>query len=175
MPHLVLVGLMGSGKTTIGRRLARELGRAFFDTDEMVEARTGRKVREIFEHDGETSFRRLESAVLAEALDTEEPCVVAAAGGVVLDEANRIRLRSGHRVVWLRPSLDVLDRRLARRGSSTGNHRPLLDSDPVGVLRDMDRSRSTLYDEVATEVVDVEEQSVDEVVALILSENGARS
>src|SRR5919112_1527773 len=90
--HIVLIGMMGSGKTTVGGRLARILDRPFVDSDVQVEQRAARTVREIFETDGEAAYRVLESEVLAEALASEEPAVIAAAGGTILDANNRHRL-----------------------------------------------------------------------------------
>src|SRR5258705_11543535 len=99
--HLVLVGMMGAGKTTVGSRLARRLDRPFVDSDVQVEGRAGRTVRQIFEAEGEAAFRALESEVLAEALGSEEPAVIAAAGGTVLDPNNRRRMREGGTGVYL--------------------------------------------------------------------------
>ena len=90
---------MGSGKTTVGRLVAERLDRPFLDSDEVIEARTGRTVREIFATDGEPAFRALEADVLAEALGTAPPAVVAAAGGTVLAEANRVAMRGAGLVV----------------------------------------------------------------------------
>ncbi len=80
MTHLVLVGMMGVGKSTVGRLVSAELERPLFDSDEMIEARTGRTVREIWSTDGEASFRALETDTFLEALDAPEPSVIAAAG-----------------------------------------------------------------------------------------------
>jgi shikimate kinase len=128
--HVVLVGMMGTGKTTVGRLLAEQLGRPFIDTDEAVEARTGRTVAELFEAVGERGFRAEESAVLAAVLADPTPAVVAAAGGSVLDPANRQVIREagsvGGLVVWLRADVAVLARRVA-----SGTHRPLLGDDPA--------------------------------------------
>jgi len=90
--RLVLVGMMGSGKSTVGRQLASRLGWAFLDSDAMVEASTGSTVAELFDSGGEASFRDEESRVLAEALASSRPAVVSAAGGSVLSEANRAML-----------------------------------------------------------------------------------
>src|SRR5947208_13903360 len=90
--HVILIGMMGSGKTTVGGRLARALDRPFVDSDVQVEQRTARTVREIFETDGEAAYRVLESEVLAEALASEEPAVIAAAGGTVPHPKNRRRM-----------------------------------------------------------------------------------
>ena len=111
-PHLVLVGMMGAGKTTVGRRVAALLRRPLIDSDELIEGRTGRTVRQIFETDGEPAFRALETEALVDALAEPEPLVIAAAGGVLLREENRDALRrSSAKVVWLRADPDVLAER----------------------------------------------------------------
>jgi shikimate kinase len=161
--HVVLVGMMGTGKTTVGRLVAERLGRPFVDSDEQVEVRTGRTVREIFESDGEAAFRREESEALAEALEAGEPAVVAAAGGVVLDPENRRRLRDAGLVVWLRADPALL---VGRVGSAT--HRPLLADDPAGVLRRLAEERAPLYTEVSDEVIDVDHLGPDDVAQRIV-------
>ena len=162
--HLVLVGLMGAGKTTVGRVLAQRLRRQFYDSDLMIEARTGRTVREIFAVDGEEAFRRLETLVLVEALAAEEKAVIAAAGGIVLSIENRQALRAaGARVVWLRADPEILVERVR-----SGSHRPLLDSDPEETLRTMNDTRADLYREVADAIVTVDNRSVTDVVEAIL-------
>jgi shikimate kinase len=167
--HLVLVGMMGSGKTTVGRRVAAALGRRLRDSDEEVEARTGRTVREIFETDGEPAFRVEEARALVEALADPEPAVVAAAGGVVLDPGNRARLREAGTVVWLDGPPEDLARRV-----STDDHRPLLGDDPLTALRRLDAERRPVYAEVADHVVPVgADRSVDDVVAEVLALAGA--
>jgi shikimate kinase len=161
--HIVLVGMMGAGKTTVGSRLARALDRPFVDSDVQVEQRTARSVREIFESDGEAAYRALESEVLADALASEEPAVIAAAGGTVLDASNRRRMRDFGTVVFLEAKpADLVDR------VGGQDHRPLLRDDPAGVLEEMDRVRRHLYEEVADVVVDVSTLGPDEVVAEIV-------
>ena len=157
---MVLVGMMGAGKTTLGRRLARKLGRPFIDSDQQIEVTTGRTVREIFEADGEPVFRALEAEALADALATTSPSVIAAAGGTVLSEENRARMREGGQVIWLRADPDVLAERVRN-----GVHRPLLADDPAQVLHDLDAARRELYEEVADHVVDTAGRSPDEVLA----------
>ncbi len=123
---VVLVGMMATGKTTIGRRLAAALGRRLFDSDEMIQSRTGKTVAELWEEAGEPAFRTLETQVLAEALRSDPPGVVAAAGGVVLAAANRDELQRvsehGGVVVWLRADPAVLAGRVqpGRSPSSAG-------------------------------------------------------
>jgi shikimate kinase len=162
--HVVLIGMMGSGKTTVGRRLAAELGRPLVDSDAQVEARTGRTVREIFESDGEAAYRVLEREALVDALAEAEPSVVAAAGGVVLDPGNRAVLQEAGTVVWLRARPEVL----ARRVSAGRDHRPLLGDDPLAALRRLDAERRPLYEEVADLVVDVDDLSTRQVVTAVL-------
>lgn len=161
--HLVLIGMMGAGKTTVGSRLARALDRPFVDSDVQVERRTARTVREIFESDGEAAYRVLEAEALAEALASEEPAVIAAAGGTILDPNNRRRMREFGTVVFLEATPADL---VARVGGQ--DHRPLLGNDPARVLAEMDVDRRALYEETADVVVDVSEHGPDEVVAAIL-------
>lgn len=163
MTHLVLVGMMGSGKTTVGRVLADRLGRPLHDSDEMIERRTGRTVREIFRDEGEDAFRRLETDVLGEALDASEPAVIAAAGGSVLRPENRAMLAAADaQVVWLRADPALLAERV--RGAT---HRPLLDGDAAATLRRMLTDREPLYREVADAVVAVDGRTVAEVVEAV--------
>src|SRR4029450_4197591 len=124
----VVVGAMGVGKTTVGRRLARELQRPFADADEQLELRAGRTIPAIFRDDGGGAFRPLESEILADLLGRTHPLVVAAGGGVVIRAGNRALLGRRAFVVWLRASAAFL----AARADPT--HRPLLtaDADPAG-------------------------------------------
>lgn len=165
--HVVLVGMMATGKTTVGRLLADALARPLFDSDDQVEARAGRSVREIWRTEGEAAFRALEVEALADALDSPTPAVIAAAGGVVLSEENRARLAGDDvTVVWLRCGPTRL---LERIRAAADTHRPLLDDDPEGTLERMHTERAPRYEEVADHVVDVEGMSPDEVAAAVLA------
>jgi shikimate kinase len=160
----VLVGLMGTGKTTVGRLLAERLGRPFVDSDAVVEARTGRTVREIFETDGEAAYRPLETDALLDALASPVPAVIAAAGGVVLSPVNRRALEEhAALVVWMRADPGVLARRVGPQ-----DHRPLLDGTASATLAHMAAERTALYAEVADVVVDVDQKTPAEVVEAIL-------
>lgn len=162
--HLVFVGLMGVGKTTVARVVADRLGRRVFDSDAVIESRQGRTVREIFAEEGEERFRALETEVLLEALASSERLVIAAAGGVVLSEANREALTtSGAKVVWLCADPATLIDRV-----KGGGHRPLLDGDAAGTLQRMFSEREAFYREVADAIVLVDNRSVSDVVEAVL-------
>lgn len=162
--HLVLVGMMGVGKTTVAKVVAERLGRPVVDTDHTIEASTGRSVRDIFSTDGEDAFRSIESQVLADALASPTPSVIAGAGGVVLRPSNREVLRSsGARVVWLCADPATLVERV-----KGGGHRPLLDTDPAGTLQRMFNEREALYREVADAIVLVDHRTISDVVEAVL-------
>ncbi|MGK0275899.1 MAG: shikimate kinase [Ilumatobacter sp.] len=162
--HIVLVGMMGAGKSSVGRVLARKLHRPLLDSDELIEERAGRTVREIWSSDGEEAFRAIETETLLAMLADSEPAVIAAAGGVVLAEANRSALAdSDAHVVWLLANVDLLVTRV-----KNGVHRPLLDDDPEGMLRQMYTDRESLYTEVADAVVSVDHRSINEVAQAVL-------
>lgn len=172
--HVVLVGLMGSGKSSVGRKLAQLLARPFVDTDRLVEGQARATVREIFDSQGEAEFRRLESTALSSALSSTSPSVIAAAGGVVLSDVNRNLLTSDAHsirlvVVWLDTSTSELAQRVKR-----GTHRPLLDRDPIGTLDQMAQERRDLYAEVADVVVETNGRSGDEVVHEVMRVLGMR-
>lgn len=155
---------MGSGKTTVARIAAERLGRRVIDSDAVIEAATGRTVREIFATDGEDAFREFESAALHDALANPEPAVIAAAGGVVLRAENRAALKQTNaKVVWLCASPALLVERV-----TSGVHRPLLDDDPAGTLQRMHAGREKLYREVADAIVLVDNRTPADVAEAVL-------
>jgi len=165
--RILLVGMMGAGKTTVGRALADRLGFGYMDSDHQIESRTGQTVREIFETRGEAAFREDERHALEEALAGDGPMVVSVAGGAVLDPHNRETLRRAGLVVWLKASPAALAQRVAGQASDA-DHRPLLGDDPLEALARLYLDRAPLYEELADLVIDVEdrtpEQAVQEVV-----------
>lgn len=168
--HVVLVGMMGAGKTSVGRRVAEALDRPLVDTDTLVEERTGRTVREIFEAEGEAAFRRFEADAVEAAASWPEPAVIAAAGGVVLYPESRDRLRRSGRVVYLSAAVDTLVDRVR-----TGSHRPLLADDPEVVLRRLHDQRRGLYEDLADAIVVVDDLSTEQVAECVLAAVGAEA
>ena len=165
--HVVLIGMMATGKTSVGRIVADALARPLFDSDQQIETRTGRTVREIWREDGEPVFRALEAQALADALGSDTPSVVAAAGGVVLAGENRERLAGADAtVIWLDAVPATLVQRLLAAGDE---HRPLLDDDLEGTLERMYQERRPLYEEVADHIVGVDGRSREDVAAEILT------
>ncbi|MGE5722223.1 MAG: shikimate kinase [Sphingomonadales bacterium] len=139
---IVLVGLMGAGKSTVGRRLARRLGLDFVDSDTEIETAAGYSIVEIFERFGEASFRDGERRVIARLVEGP-PKVIATGGGAFIDPATRALILDRCIVVWLDAEVDLLAERVSRRES-----RPLLkDKDPREVLARLAEARNPIYSE----------------------------
>ena len=162
LAHLVLVGLSGTGKSTVAPLLAERRGVVAVDLDRLLEQRFGRPVAQVFLEDGEPEFRRAEAELLAEVL-VGPPAVIATGGGAVLDPESRRRLADAAFVVWLSAPIDLLVRRL----SDVAERRPLLADDPATALRAMAAERDPLYREVADLVVDVEGRSPEEIAEMV--------
>lgn len=153
-----IIGMMGSGKTTTGRLLARRLHLPFADSDHEVEASLGLTVRQLWERRGEQALRDAESAVVHRLADGPRQ-VVATGGGVILDPRNVEAMRHSGKVVWLRAEPAVLAARI------TGSARPLLDVDDVGAkLTELLTARTQLYQSASDLVVDTDRMTVREAV-----------
>jgi len=163
--NIYLVGLMGSGKTTIGRALARRLGRRFVDSDHEIEHRTGVRIPIIFEMEGEEGFRKREALVIEE-LSQHAGIVMATGGGAILDPANRAVLASTGWVIYLDvPTHVLLDR------TRHDTNRPLLQvADPRAKLEGLREQRDALYREIADIVVDGARNNSQAAVGRILRE-----
>jgi shikimate kinase len=167
---IVLVGMMGAGKSSIGRRVAARLGIAFVDADVEIEEAAGMSIAEIFAAHGEPYFRAGEARVIARLLD-HGPQVLATGGGAFMNEQTRANIRDRGVSVWLKAELDVLTRRLKRR-----NDRPLLKTaDPVATLANLLAERDPIYGEADVMVMSREiahDLIVGEIIAAVSSKLG---
>ena len=154
----------GSGKSTVGRQLARQLNWRFVDSDHEIEHRLGGSIRAFFEQQGEAAFRDAEQQAIAELCAAEGPFVLATGGGAVLREANRRALQGHCQVIYLRSTPEELFRRLRH-----DTQRPLLQvKDPLKRLRDLYRERDPLYRDAADFVIETGRPSVPTLVNMIL-------
>ena len=156
---------MGSGKTTVGKRIAQELGYAFVDSDDVVASTAGKSVREIFAQDGEAVFRQCESEAIKSVLaDRQSSVVLATGGGAVISSDNRSLIsEQAATVVWLDASVEDL---VAR--TKSGATRPLLEGDAATTLQSLSSQRSAWYDEVATVRIDTRGKSVAKVCSAVV-------
>lgn len=159
----VLVGLPGSGKTTVGRQLARRLNLPFVDSDQIIEERLGCSIRDYFAREGEEAFRDVEQVVLDELTISKQNQVLSTGGGAVLRPMNRQHLRERGLVVYLRSHPEEIFRRLRHDTS-----RPLLQvADPMAKLRELFVARDHLYRETAHFVMETGRPSVSTLVNMI--------
>ncbi|WP_284615807.1 shikimate kinase [Aquabacterium humicola] len=160
---IALVGMPGCGKSTVGRQLARQLGRPFVDSDTEIEHRIGMPIRTYFDRHGEAAFRDQEESVIAELCARPE-IVLATGGGAVLRETNRRALSQAGAVVYLRSTPEELFRRVRH-----DTQRPLLQvNDPLRRLRDLYRERDPLYRAAAQYVIETGRPTVPTLVNMIL-------
>jgi shikimate kinase len=159
---VALIGLMGCGKSTVGKLVADHVGYDFVDVDIAIRVRTGKTVRELWETGGEVAYRRLESLAVLEALSASRSVVLATPGGAVLDPAVRAALKEAF-VVWLRADPLVLSSRVGH-----DDHRPLLNEDPFGVLQQMADQRSAIYGALADIVIDADHHDATTIAQLIV-------
>jgi len=168
---IVLVGMMGAGKSSIGRRLAQQLGLAFVDADAEIEAAAGMTIAEIFATYGEADFRSGEARVIARLLD--DGCqVLATGGGAFMNENTRAAIRQKGLSVWLKADFDVLMRRVKRRSTAD---RPMLQGDPAQRVRELMDARYPVYAEADVTVIsrDVPHDTiVNEIVAALAERLG---
>jgi shikimate kinase len=162
---LLLIGMMGSGKSSVGAALSAKLGWPYLDNDSLLERTAGANARDLLEHKGDAALRDAESQVLTLLLGMPGPMIGSVPGGAVLDEKDRLRLQqSPAHVVWLRVSPQVLVRRVS------GSDRPRLGDDPASALRKLAAERNGFYAEVADQVVDVDVIPVGAVAKKIIED-----
>ena len=159
---IVLVGIMGAGKSTVGKILADRLGMRFIDADQEIERAAGCTITDFFEKYGEVEFRKGEERVISRIL-AGEPCVLATGGGAFMSEATRLLIKKMAISVWLRVSFEVLAKRLEKRSD-----RPLLQTtDPQQTLKALIKKRYPIYND-ADFIVDAENDGVDITVSKVI-------
>lgn len=142
--NLILIGFMGTGKTTVGQRVAHSLGFRFIDTDKLIVKQSGKPIPRIFEEEGEEAFRRLETETLRRCAEGEGQ-VISTGGGIVTREENCEILRRAGYVVWLRASPEIIFERIRRN-----RNRPLLQTpDPMKTIHELLEARNALYESCA--------------------------
>jgi shikimate kinase len=160
--------MMGAGKSTVGRALSRRTGWRYVDNDDLVQSLSGRDATELRATEGEDALHAVEEAAFEASLALEPPVIVGAAAAVVLDPTARKRLKSGPHVVWLRARPETL---LAHIGDGRGRRAEA--TDPAWIAA-RTAERAPLYAEVASQIVDVDDRSPDEVAELVLAGLSAR-
>lgn len=161
--RVILIGMMGSGKTTIGRLLSEATGWPYVDNDELVRRHSGVTARELLAEGGQDRLREVESAALALGLELPPPVIVGAAAGTVLDPTNRQRMSAGGIVIWLRASAETLIQRAAG-----AVHRPFIDHDDAWMAKAA-AERAPLYAQIADVIVDTGLGAPGEAVDVIQS------
>lgn len=160
--HLTLIGMMGSGKTTVGRLLAAQLDRTVVDVDAQLVAKYNTSISDMFSVYGEGWFRDAEAELLASLLCGESSEVVSVGGGAILRPENRLVLREHSIVVWLRASVETL---IVRTGTGAG--RPMLAGDPAERIATLVAQRTSLYAQTADIVIDVDELSATQAAECV--------
>lgn len=164
--NIVLIGFMGSGKTTVGIRLSYRLRKSIEDTDKLIERRQKRTIREIFAQDGEAYFRELETEILREAVSKRKNQIISVGGGTPIKEENRRLLKQLGTVVYFRLKPETVFRRLKRDTT-----RPLLQCEnPLERIRTLLEQRKEAYEACADIIIDVDELSMQQVVDKVIAE-----
>lgn len=157
--NVILVGFMGTGKTSIGRRVAQSLGFDFVDTDDQIVNSSGKSITQIFSDEGEDYFRELETQILKSCVGHWNQ-VIATGGGIILSEENRKILSESGYVIWLKASAEVVLDRVSRN-----RERPLLHTpDPLKTIKDLLADRENLYSSTADFIIDTDGLTLDETV-----------
>ena len=165
--NIILIGYRCSGKTVVGKTLAKELGRAFLDTDTLIEENTGRSIEAMISTKGWEYFRETEKRV-AEEVSRRDNLVIATGGGIVMDEQNVKNLKKNGWVVWLKGKPEVLRERMAKE-QGAGRIRPsLTGADPLEEIKEVLSARKPFYEQAGDWVVDTSSLSIREAAALII-------
>jgi shikimate kinase len=170
--HLYLTGYRGSGKSSVGRLLARQLGRRWIDSDDLIESQAGTSIRELFAASGETAFRDLEEAAIADIAD-RPPAVVSLGGGAILRQANRRRIAESGVCIWLCVDAPTVMRRLAHDQTTTARRPALTDLPQRQEIEKLLADRRPLYEQVAQYRVETSGQRLEQIVRRIVNQIAA--
>ncbi len=166
--NIILIGFMGSGKTTVGLKLSYKMRMAVEDTDKLIERRENKTIREIFEENGEPYFRRLETELLEEIRERKYARILSVGGGTPINPVNRRLLKECGTVVYLRVRPETVYERL-----KTDTTRPLLQcEEPLSRIRELMEDRKEAYEECADIIIDADELSLEDIVDRIVRERG---
>lgn len=168
MEKIVLVGFMGSGKSTIGWNLSKQLNVSFFEMDKEIEKQEGQSISDIFATKGEAAFRELESKFLRSAL--KNGGVISTGGGILMSEDNRALLEKEEKIVYLKGSIDILLKNITKDKT---NRRPLAERSTKDEMNQLLASREANYESVADMIIEIDDKSVIEIVEEIMNELGA--
>jgi shikimate kinase len=159
--HIFLIGMMGSGKSTVGKQLSIDINRPFIDTDEVIESKENMTINEIFNDHGENYFRKIESKTLR-SLDNST--IVACGGGIIIDHLNRKYLKKQGYTIYLQTSISVLEARLENQ-----NKRPLINEATIKIsLENILNNRKNFYQETADFTITTDKLSVEKISTKIL-------
>lgn len=160
MSKIILIGFMGCGKSTVGKRLSYAFRKPFLDTDKIIEKKVNMTISELFQEKGEEYFRDMETVCIKELIKESGEYIIAAGGGLVLRSENRRLLKELGRVIYLRAKPDTIYERLKKDST-----RPLLQGDnPKEKIRTMMSERAAVYEEAAQIIVDVDDKEFEEIV-----------
>lgn len=170
--RLTLIGLRGTGKSTVGRLVADRLGWTFVDADKELERRERRTIADIFECDGESTFRQIEEALLEELLQSGDHAVIASGGGAILSEQTRARMKSSGPVVWLTAPVETLAKRVTTDAQSASQRPSLTGKSIADEIAQVLAARRRLYQEVATITVPTQDQTPAQLADQIVERLG---
>ncbi|CAB5116882.1 MAG: AAA family ATPase [Actinobacteria bacterium] len=165
MPYAILIGPPGSGKSTVGKALAKKLGIGFIDTDTMVERKSGRKISDIFVENGEEFFRDLEFEALTLALQDQNSVLSLGGGAPISERAQSALTGTGYPIVFLDVSLSVAAPRVG-----FNRDRPLLLGNPRAQWQSLYDVRRPIYEKLATKIIKVDSMSIEDIVHAIVTE-----
>jgi shikimate kinase len=168
---IVLIGYRGTGKTSVGKRIAERLDMPFYDTDELIQSKAGKTIREMVDQEGWDAFRQRERAIIKQ-LPASEDAIIAAGGGAIMDAANRKALKQKGRCVWLTADVTTITKRMRNDRTSDAQRPPLSGDDSEQETIAILEARRPIYQEMADCTIDTSGKGIDVIADEILSALG---